>query len=313
MEMVRACLRVLSHHGVIALVDMFFYTNRYECTEKVASLLSHDEDNKLLLEAVEFVIKRHTNAGPAVSGVSATRNSDSNLELHSTSPMGRMLDPHQNHLLSTSHPTESFKEGHLVGLGPRRGSSASPHSTNEYFTSSMKREDYNEVRTAVAEFFCALSRTTTIGDLWLTLVSNRIPLGTSSDVNWRKMFRLLDHRRLTTFGQIHGLIKRVHNFPLLIDDGDSSTSSAELYQSREDWEHPFSNQDRTRSGGQMREQVQAVQRQKIAALAGSMMDGMHCDDALVCACQLPMEEIFALFQGKRIASVFSTAEEQRAG
>jgi hypothetical protein len=33
-EMVRACLRVLKHHNVVALVDMFFYSNRYEPTGK---------------------------------------------------------------------------------------------------------------------------------------------------------------------------------------------------------------------------------------------------------------------------------------
>ena len=52
MEMVRACLRVLSHHGVIALVDMFFYSNRYECTEKVASLFSENDKGKLLQKAI---------------------------------------------------------------------------------------------------------------------------------------------------------------------------------------------------------------------------------------------------------------------
>ena len=41
MEMVQACLRVLRHHGVIALVDMFFFSNHYECTEKAAFMISH--------------------------------------------------------------------------------------------------------------------------------------------------------------------------------------------------------------------------------------------------------------------------------
>jgi hypothetical protein len=49
--MVRACLRVLKHHGVVALVDMFCYTNRYEVTERVIG-------SELLNDAAEFVIKR---------------------------------------------------------------------------------------------------------------------------------------------------------------------------------------------------------------------------------------------------------------
>ena len=307
MEMVRACLRVLSHHGVIALVDMFFYSNRYECTEKVASLFSQNGESKLLQEAVEFVTKRHANAGAAASGIT-TRNIELSPEL-STSPMARMLDSHHNHMMSASFQAESFKEGHSVGLGPRL-MGTSPYSTQDHLASLMKREDYNEIGTAVAEFFCALGRTTTIGDLWLALIAKQVPPGTSSEANWRKMFKLLDHRRLATFGQVHGLIKRVHNFPLLVDDGGSSSFMAELSQSREEWENAFPNQDRTRSAGQ-RNHVQAVQRRKVTALAASMMDGMHCDDALVCACELPLDEIFALFQGKRIASVFATIGEHQ--
>lgn len=46
MEMVRACLRVLKHHGVIALVDMFFYTNRYEFTERATAMLAGKEQGK---------------------------------------------------------------------------------------------------------------------------------------------------------------------------------------------------------------------------------------------------------------------------
>ena len=56
MELVRACLRVLKHHGVIALVDMFLYTNRYEFTSRASAMLAGKEP-KLLQEAVEFCVK----------------------------------------------------------------------------------------------------------------------------------------------------------------------------------------------------------------------------------------------------------------
>lgn len=87
LEMVQACLRVLCHHGVIALVDMFFFTNRYECTEQAGELLSvrtstNDTTNSnhissrtsslerfantvspnLLEQAVEYCTRRPTNA-----------------------------------------------------------------------------------------------------------------------------------------------------------------------------------------------------------------------------------------------------------
>jgi hypothetical protein len=51
LEMVRACLRVLRHHNVVALVDMFFYSNRYEPTGK-------ELEGRLLQEAVDFCKRR---------------------------------------------------------------------------------------------------------------------------------------------------------------------------------------------------------------------------------------------------------------
>jgi len=299
MEMVRACLRVLSHHGVIALVDMFFYSNRYECTEKVASLFSESGDSKLLQKAVEFVVKRHANTASSLSGIT-TRNIESSPELHSTSPRTRMLDPIQSHMMSSSFQPESLKEGQLVGIAARRASSTSPYSnTQDHFASLMKRDDYNEIRTAVAEFFCALKRTTTIGDLWVSLVSNRSPTGTSS-INWKKMFQIFDHRRLATFGKVHGLIKRVHAYPMLIGVGGATASSTY---------HFFPGQDRSaRSIGQAKNYVQLEKRRKTASLAASMMDGMNCDDAIVCACEMPLEEIYSLFPDSRIASVLSTED-----
>jgi len=56
MEMVRACLRVLRHHGVLALVDVFRYANIYESTPLAASMLA-GEQPKLLEEAYTFASK----------------------------------------------------------------------------------------------------------------------------------------------------------------------------------------------------------------------------------------------------------------
>ena len=62
MEMVRACLRVLRHHGVLALVDVFRYANIYESTPLAASMLA-GEQTKLLEEAYAFASKS-TNIPP---------------------------------------------------------------------------------------------------------------------------------------------------------------------------------------------------------------------------------------------------------
>ena len=299
MEMVRACLRVLSHHGVIALVDMFFYSNRYECTEKVASLFSDNDDSKVLQKAVEFIVKRRATTFSAAT----TRNSDVSPELNSTSPRTRMLDQNQSNFMSASLQAEI-----LVGrAATRRPRSASPNSnTQDHFASVTKRDDYDEIRKAVAELFCALQRTATIGDLWISLVTRRIPLGTSSDINWKKMFQIFDHRRLATFGQVHGLIRRVHAYPLLVDRKEAAPTSApaEVYYNGE--------QDRAaRSLGQAKKCVVGDKRRKAISLAASMIDGMTCDDAIVCACEMPFGEILRLFPNSRIATVLSTLDEPR--
>lgn len=62
MEMVRACLRVLRHHGVLALVDVFRYANIYESTPLAASMLAGDQTT-LLEEAYAFASKS-TNIQP---------------------------------------------------------------------------------------------------------------------------------------------------------------------------------------------------------------------------------------------------------
>jgi nitrogen permease regulator 2-like protein len=49
-EMVRACLRVLRHHNILALVDSFYFSNRYESTGKLLN-------EELCIQATEYVSK----------------------------------------------------------------------------------------------------------------------------------------------------------------------------------------------------------------------------------------------------------------
>lgn len=292
MEMVRACLRVLSHHGVIALVDMFFYTNRYECTENISSLISGTGKSKLLQEAVDFAFKRHPNEMTNPSPMYTRCGADSSPELHSSSPTARSM------LSTSSIHVEASKEGHMVGLGQRISCSPS----KDHLSTMMRQEDYNEICVAVAEFYCGLNRTMSIGDRWLSLVEKRLTPGVASEVDWKNMFRVLDHRRLTTFGQVHGLIKRVHNFPLLIDDSTSLPFKSTFIQ--QELKYSLANHDRLRAGGQAKNHAIAEKRRMATSLAASMMDGKHCDDALVCACELSLIEIYDLFEGEKIVSCY---------
>ncbi len=57
MELVRACLRVLRHHGVLAHVDIFRYSNVYESTPFGTELLKTKEGDNLLREAYIYAVK----------------------------------------------------------------------------------------------------------------------------------------------------------------------------------------------------------------------------------------------------------------
>jgi len=48
-------------------------------------------------------------------------------------------------------------------------------------------------------------------------------------IDWSEAFDYFDHRRIITFGIIHGLIRRVHSYPLAFDDCDATVASDANY------------------------------------------------------------------------------------
>lgn len=283
MEMVRACLRVLRHHGLIALADMFFFSNRYEPTDKATSMLAGKE-NKLLYEAVDFVIKRN--------------NANSSGTQCSTSPQLFSSSPEQSRSLDQAVTTfsSSYRE-HREAQALRKGSVSSNFS---HEIALVRREDYTETKAAIAELYCACNRGQSIGELWMHLVSDQTLSGTRASIKWKKIFKLIDHRRFTLFGLVHGLLRRVHNFPLLV----SSDEERSLPGARK----PVQGKrfERSRSGNRG-ERCNLHDLRQLTRRVASMMDGRHCDDALVCAFERPLEEIFELVEGKRIVSVYATS------
>jgi hypothetical protein len=257
MEIVQACLRVLLHHDVIALVDMFFYSNRYESTEKAASLLT-GKDSKLLHDAVDFVMRR-----PAVSG--------SNGEASPTN------SPSENHLSSSRFGPSSFSHADI------------------HILPSHRRLEYHDVKIAVAELYVACHRGVSIGDLWIALVSGDLPPGMPATVNWKKMFQLIDHRRFTSFGMVHGLLKRVHDYPMLIDNSFGKESAGNLTQ------HYFLDREGVQPFSRVQEDERILRRRVAAA-----MDGRHCEDDLVCTFERPYEDLLALFPVNKIVHLFAT-------
>ena len=209
LEMVLACLRVLRHHGVISVVDMFLYTNRYECTERAAAMLAGKED-KLLQEAVDFAVKRqqHIHLVPppvpsprtvATVGSGAKDASGASDTGHvSSSP--KSGSPYYSTNSNRSHwttPSSSYPPRSLNLLGGGGGSQRSTNFRNAMMAaSSLEREQASflegaqrhlesrkHLKAALAELYCACNRNLSFGDLWLSLTTELPTSLVVSDAN----------------------------------------------------------------------------------------------------------------------------------
>jgi len=179
LEMVEACLRVLCHHNVIALVDMFFYSNRYEATGKQL-------EGKKIDDAVEYVGK------------------------------GRVMMDDSDH---------------------------------KVFASPLGDEN---LKKAILELYYSFDRTKTMADVFCD--KTKITAH-GNDQQWQQVLEELDHRRFITFGVIHGLLQRIHNYPLAIV---SRKSNSFAYQ------------------------------------VAAQMNGRTCDDSLVSQFERPIEELIRI-------------------
>eukprot|EP00978_Attheya_sp_CCMP212_P005132 scaffold11325_cov56-Attheya_sp.AAC.4 len=131
MEMVRACLRVLKHHGVLAFVDIFQYSNRYECTDLAANMMAGNLP-KLLNAAFHFVAKSpltkdadqerghpsHANNSEGTSQSTSSRNSlkefnsmpetpSGTLSMNTNIPIGKVGS---NNIVANADPIDAQTE-----------------------------------------------------------------------------------------------------------------------------------------------------------------------------------------------------------
>jgi hypothetical protein len=207
LEMVRACLRVLKHHGVIALVSAFNYSNRYEFMPKATGALAGKEP-KLLQEALDYVLKRNL-----AHSATPTQQQHNQQQQSSQAP----ASPNPSGILSTgsdgsvSHPTQNPVIGSpLSYFGftpssssyPPRAGAAGLFSTSQRSTSNIrfavmaaagqqnspslekeasaamrgKSDDFRLFKSALAELYCACSRNLSFGDLFLVLTTNKTPI-----------------------------------------------------------------------------------------------------------------------------------------
>ena len=313
LEMVRACLRVLKQHNVVRLIDMFCYSNRYEWTGRA---LGPDA----LHDVVEYVVK-HTEI--RVTPTAREKKSDGNREYrHSKSPPNRSIGGHEATSMVDSFGGASLPSEMTIMKSADLTGSSLPNNesgTSLLASSVMKHEDYLEIQNAIVEFYAACRRDVPISEVWIALITKRQPTGIgmstiSNTIRWKKIFRIIDHRRLITFGLIHGYIRRFHNHPLLVNrnvnfmDDDPSTPKYTNIQRQKS----ISSFDRIGRGSSHSsysqhhiKSEQALRRTQSKQQAASLMDGMHCDDEIVCAVAMPFDEVVAMFPKISIVSVFA--------
>lgn len=186
--MVQACLRVLKHHGVIALVSPFSYSNHYEFTPKATAMLAGKE-SKLLQEALQFVWKRrvnHLNPQTHVSTGQIAMTSNNN-GLPASPGSESSSHPTNNPVIGSPYsyfgftPSSSSYPPRTAGVSISQRSSrfailAASHSLEKetpvtQLGQNSKGDEIQMVRSALAEFYCACSRNLSFGDLWVALTT----------------------------------------------------------------------------------------------------------------------------------------------
>jgi hypothetical protein len=325
LEMVRACLRVLKHHGIIAMVDMFVYSNRYEFTPKATAMLAGRESN-LLQEAVDFVMKKP--GSNAMAGVVQGNTGDSGSEIPQTgSP--RQFTP------SASYPPRSLN---LLGGSQRsshfRYAMMLANSLENVSSVSTRREEHRNLKLAVSELYCACHRNVSFGDLWVALI-RETPVHTANSqrpnrktsigeevsdrdtidslafspieanqldslrksnaeghVDWENFFERFDHRRFFSFGLVHDLVVRVHEYPYFPG----------IFPERRT-KQKQANMDSKKS---LRTDYLEERSYLLAKHVASLMDGTRCDDEFVCIFEKPYNKLVQLvekFSGKKVVSL----------
>jgi hypothetical protein len=327
------CLRVLRHHSVVALVDMFFFTNRYESTDRAADLLAGRYPD-LLQAAAEFCV-RHDESGGDVG---------------SLAERGRALSPPRRSSGALEHGRFSGG-GSSVGVGggsasyeerrrfhapisPRlnhnsleanastmAGLSLSPVARSGGGAAGMLRPaDAAPLQAALAELYCACRANMSIGNLWIEILASPSWPHRSTNIKWRRVFRRIDHRRFASFGMVHGLIRRMHCYPMVEpspfkEDEQEIRAAAAAAPLKPEASgiagHGREPYTRTASAGshgrhnqqhqQLPQQEERLTPQRVARL----MDGRRCDDELVSTIGRPLEELLDMVKDRSVTCVYA--------
>jgi Nitrogen permease regulator 2 len=356
LDMVLQCLRVLRHHSVIALVDMFFFTNHYESTERAAEMLAGRHPD-LLQAAVQFCTRgtgsgqEGGGGGGSAGGVGSRRISHPGGTDWSPSLLSNNSDQH--YLRSgagagiiapemASSPgggggSASYDERHGGGflhVSPRyHRSSLDSNAAIAEFSSSpgtarpplLRPEEETALKLALAELYCACRADVSVGDLWVQLLSSSAHT-TSNTKRWRRAFQRIDHRRFTSFGLVHGLLRRMHCYPMVLDSTfdeeerdllTAATPEEEAIGASS--EFPSLSRERsirsTSAGSHSRHQQQtpALRQQpanqqsirKKALQVAHLMDGARCDDEIVSVIGRPLEELLEMVHDRSVTCTYA--------
>jgi hypothetical protein len=262
-------------------VDIFFFTNRYESTVKAASILAGNEP--LLLAAAARFVARGTYQ-------------------HAENCPSNASDAEQTKLPNLMISAASFPEEREINFGSfKRGSFLHENP------SMHRQEELADLKAAIAEIFCACNRTISYGDLWINLITGQQSAIGNCSVNWKNMFKLIDHRRLASFALVHGLLERVHCFPLIVDPNFSELEKLQLCETRDNNNTIENDAMRERIGRVAgKTQDSAAEQHLLKLRVAAMMNGQRCDDELVCIFERPLEQLLELMDGKRVVSTYAT-------
>lgn len=244
MDMVRACLQVLRHHGVLAQIDIFRYHNVYERVGPSFLVLGDDREvkNQIIDEAFWFSVSSkyvccmvpHTYIGASTPKFSArlpfcsmARRLQAHMSLHSTclsaslsSPAIRWAGWRQQkasaNISCLQLPSQSCKMEHF---------SVKVDTADDNHSKKNQSKQIKTMKHALVQIYSLINRGETFGEMLKRKLETQMNdltideelINDNSKIDWHLAFNYFDHRRLITFGVVRGFLRRVHQFPLALE------------------------------------------------------------------------------------------------
>ena len=135
---------------------------------------------------------------------------------------------------------------------------------------------------------------------------------------WNRALQFFDHRRLITFGLLHGWIRRVHCFPLACDIMIENHLDEANFQSNNVDAHIVSTQEISCDFEDTQNSFEKVQRDqfqdkstidfKLADKVATAMDGTKCDDELCCIFSMSLDSLIDLVRStgtKEVTTIYA--------